>query len=45
MSEDGPAEDGPKKSELECTCNNKVTNLETWALGKYTLACNSDGYN
>ena len=29
MSEDGPAEDGLKKSELECTCNNKVTNLET----------------
>ena len=42
MSEDGPAEDGPKKSELECKCNNKVTNLETWALGKYTLACNSE---
>ena len=29
-----------KRSELDC--NNKVTNLETWAPGKYTLACNLD---
>ena len=32
-----------KRSELHC--NNYVTNLETWALGKYTLACNSDDYS
>ena len=34
-----------QKGELEGTCNNKVTNLETWTLGKYTLTCNSDDYS
>ena len=29
-----------KRNELHR--NNQVTNLETWALGKYTLARNSD---
>ena len=32
-----------KRSELDC--NNLVATLETWALGKYTLACNSDDYS
>ena len=32
-----------KRSKLHS--NNEVTNLETWALGKYTLACNSDDYS
>ena len=32
-----------KRSELNC--NNEVTTLETWALGKYMLACNSDDYS
>ena len=35
----------PKKSELDCTSNNRVTNLETWALDKYILACDSHGYS
>ena len=34
-----------KKSELESTCNNKVTSLETRARSNYTLACNSDDYS
>ena len=32
-----------KRSELPC--NNWVTTFETWALGKYTLTCNSDDYS
>ena len=32
-----------KRSELNC--NNSVTTLETLALSKYTLACNSDDYS
>ena len=40
MWQDGPAVKGPKKKWTWL-----VTNLETWAPGKYTLARNSNDYS
>ena len=44
MQQDEQAEDGLKK-EWTWLLQNSMTNLETWALGKYTLACSSDDYS
>ena len=40
MLQNNQAEDSLKRNELRY--NNQVINLEIWALGKYTLAHNSD---